>query len=259
MRGENIQDYLQRHYIKYVLKVATKLNDLPHVIGYGVMNEPNMGWIGIEDLSAYKWELQLGPCCSPLQSLAISAGMPQNVMVYDHGMLGFKNTGPAVVNPHGLRPWRDNMPCVWEANGVVRVRDGKLELLRPHHFARQRGRTINFYTDYFIPFAKRFSQAVHDVQPEVPPLVPAAACGTSMSGGSVPDKSRAVGSRTICIGMGFTESISRPAPPLTPISRQAIVGAHDARAQNRFAPRRRRCDSDETLCSAEWLMNGPVH
>ena len=81
-------------------------------------------------------------------------------------MLGFKNTGSVGLNPNCWRPWKDGYPCVWEANGVVKVQNGKLELLRPTHFARHRGRRLDFYTDYYIPFAKRFCKAVHALQPE---------------------------------------------------------------------------------------------
>lgn len=88
-------------------------------VGYGLMNEPNPGWIGIHDLtqawqwshssnsltpcvprvaapppnvpptkpawSTYKWESQLGPCCTPLQSLALGAGIPTAVEVCPSG------------------------------------------------------------------------------------------------------------------------------------------------------------------------------
>ena len=59
------------------------------------------------------------------------------------------------------------MPCVWEANGVIEVKDGKATLLRPRHFAEgQDGRKLHFYNDFFVPFAKRFADAIHDVSPE---------------------------------------------------------------------------------------------
>ena len=88
------------------LQVARKLKDLPHVIGYGAMNEPNMAWIGLDDLHAYKWALQLGPCCTPFQSLSLGNGLPVSVNHYDHGLLGFKNTGSHVLNPKGVRAYK---------------------------------------------------------------------------------------------------------------------------------------------------------
>lgn len=47
-----------------LLEVVKRLKDLPCVIGYGTMNEPNMGWIGLEDLDSYDWKLTLEPCAS---------------------------------------------------------------------------------------------------------------------------------------------------------------------------------------------------
>ena len=108
VKGENIQEYLQRHYLAMMQRVVRRLSDLPHVIGYGVMNEPNMGWIGIDDLTTYKWELQLGPCCAPLQSLALSNGLPQLVSTFDHGAASC-----ALLPLEGLR----DTPCGWVCSG----------------------------------------------------------------------------------------------------------------------------------------------
>ena len=167
IRGQSIQEYLQRHYVACMQKVVGALAGLPHVVGYGVMNEPNMGWIGIEDLNSYKWELTLGPCLTPMESLRISSGLSVTADVYDHGKLGFKHVGTRCLNPRGARPWRPDMPCVWEANGVVRRSGNDLELLRPHHFAkRDNGEGLNFYSDFYVPFMKRFAAAIHELQPD---------------------------------------------------------------------------------------------
>ncbi|MBC8076761.1 MAG: cellulase family glycosylhydrolase, partial [Chloroflexales bacterium] len=44
--GEPAQEYLQRHYIAAMAQVARRLNGMPHVLGYGALNEPNGGYIG---------------------------------------------------------------------------------------------------------------------------------------------------------------------------------------------------------------------
>lgn len=167
VEGENIQTYLQRHYLNAMVKVAKCVTDIPGVVGYGSMNEPNMAWIGLEDLNSYKWELQLGPCCTPFQSMHLGHGVSATVPVYDHGPLGFKNLGARVINPDGVRVWKEGYDDIWEANGVMGYEDGKPKLLRPQHFyATDDGRKINFYQDYFVPFGKRFIKAIHEVQPD---------------------------------------------------------------------------------------------
>eukprot|EP00668_Euglena_longa_P016027 GGOE01020226.1.p1 GENE.GGOE01020226.1~~GGOE01020226.1.p1 ORF type:complete len:666 (+),score=198.18 GGOE01020226.1:26-2023(+) len=165
VEGESIQDYLQRHYINAMMEVVSRLKDIPCVIGYGLMNEPNTGWIGIEDLNSYKWELQLGHCCTPLQSMALGAGIPTKVETFDHGPLGFKNLGKQLVNAAGIRAWRDGAPCVWEDNGVISYKDGKAELLRPLHFSEVDGKKVDFYRDFLVPFGKQFAASVHQLHP----------------------------------------------------------------------------------------------
>eukprot|EP00667_Euglena_gracilis_P005275 EG_transcript_5307 len=165
IKGENAQTYLQRHYLNALLEVVKRLKDLPCVIGYGTMNEPNMGWIGLEDLDSYDWKLTLGPCCTPLQSMALGAGQSVEVSIYDRGPFGFKKVGKEWLNKGHARAWKDGSPCIWEANGVVTYRDGWVQLLRPRHFCEAQGRRLDFYADFFVPFAKSVIRAVHHLQP----------------------------------------------------------------------------------------------
>lgn len=43
--GENIQEYLQRHYIAALARIAAVLKSCRNVIGFGTMNEPLPGGI----------------------------------------------------------------------------------------------------------------------------------------------------------------------------------------------------------------------
>jgi len=166
VEGESIQDYLQRHYLNAIQEVVRRVHDLPCVVGYGVMNEPNAGWIGMRNLNAFKWSLMLGPCCTPFQSMCLGHGLPTDVQMWDHGALGFKNCGKRRMNPKGQRAYREGAPDIWEANGVIAVKDGAATLLRPHHFAEADGKELDFYADFFVPFGKRFAAMVHAIHPE---------------------------------------------------------------------------------------------
>ena len=49
--GQNIQDYLQGHYIgAYAYSWRGGISHLPNVLGFGTMNEPHPGLIGVPDL-----------------------------------------------------------------------------------------------------------------------------------------------------------------------------------------------------------------
>ena len=48
--GLNIQDYLQEHYVNAYAYVARRIGHLPNVVGFGTMNEPHFGLIGVPDL-----------------------------------------------------------------------------------------------------------------------------------------------------------------------------------------------------------------
>ena len=47
IRGETAQAFLQRHYIASLVTLATGLRGLPNLIGFGTMNEPLPGFIGV--------------------------------------------------------------------------------------------------------------------------------------------------------------------------------------------------------------------
>lgn len=40
-----------------------------------------------------------------------------------------------------------------------------VQLLRPRHFCEAQGRRLDFYADFFVPFAKSVIRAVHHLQP----------------------------------------------------------------------------------------------
>jgi hypothetical protein len=72
IQGQNVQDYLQGRYFDAVEQVASRVRMLPHVIGFDVLNEPGLGWLG-QPLSTWA-----GPPIpvrrSPLAALAVARG-----------------------------------------------------------------------------------------------------------------------------------------------------------------------------------------
>eukprot|EP00906_Rhabdomonas_costata_P013824 RCo019817 len=147
--------------------MATHLKDLPNVVGYGSLNEPSMGWIGLEDVDSYPWKLTYGACPTPYQSMCLASGVGIMVPIYEYRSLGFKCVEKKLINSKGVSIWKG--PSVWEQNGVFQISPdtGVPILLRPKHFATNaQGQPVDFYRDHLIPFIARYTEAIHAVVPD---------------------------------------------------------------------------------------------
>ena len=164
--GESVQEVLQRHYIAAIQKVAERLADFEHVLGYDTLNEPAAGFIALPTLESAPWPLKIGPSPTPLQSMLLGAGIPQEVDFYELKSTGPKKVGTQLVNPDGLSAWREGCEPIWKQHGVWDVVDGQPRLLRPDYFAHVNGHTVDFNQDYFRPFANRFAQAIRQEDPK---------------------------------------------------------------------------------------------
>jgi hypothetical protein len=164
--GEPIQEYLQRHYINSIVQVARRLHDLPNVVGYDTLNEPGSGFIGLADLHTPDPPVFVGPIPTPFQTMLLSAGYPQEVVVWEATLQGPRQIGTTQLNPNALSVWREGYQCIWKQNGVWTDEGGTPRVLRPHHFIRETGGTIDFPSQYLKPFALRFTEAIRAVHPE---------------------------------------------------------------------------------------------
>jgi hypothetical protein len=162
-----VQEFLQRHYINAIKQIAMRLKDLPNVVGYDTLNEPSPGFIGWADLNSTGGMLRLGESPTPFQAMLLGAGFPQEVEVWDLWLTGLKRRGSRLVNPNGVRVWRDGHDCVWKENGVWDVdASGKPRLLRSDHFVRVGDRQVDFANDYLRPFLNRYAREIRSVDPD---------------------------------------------------------------------------------------------
>ena len=168
--GEPVQEFLQRHYINAIKQVALRLKGLPNVVGYDTMNEPSPGFIGWLDLNATGGLLRMGESPTPFQAMLLGAGFPQEVEVWDMRITGARLRERRLVNPDGVRVWREGKACVWKENGVWGLdaddADGTPRLLRPDHFARVGDRAVDFANDYLRPFANRYACEIRSIVPD---------------------------------------------------------------------------------------------
>lgn len=165
--GEPVQEFLQRHYLKAIRQVVERLKDLDNVVGYDTLNEPLPGYIGWKDLNQVGGKIQLGECPTPYQSMLLGEGIPQEVGIWKLGLTSLKRTGTRLVNAKKISAWKNGQGCIWREHGVWDLDMlGHPQLLRPDYFTKVEGRKIEFAQDYYYPFAQRFAQAVHGIDPD---------------------------------------------------------------------------------------------
>jgi hypothetical protein len=166
--GEPAQDYLQRHYIAAMKQVAERLKGMPHVLGIGSMNEPSAGYIGWQGLTQTdgKIYLRAGATPTPLQGMALGAGISQKVARWGTGIFGPRQRGMVWQNEEQVRAWLPGVTPIWQAHGVWDVDEqGQPVLLKPTYFSQVNGRSVNFGRDYLRPFINRYAQAIRQINP----------------------------------------------------------------------------------------------
>jgi hypothetical protein len=166
--GTPVQEYLQGHYIEAMVRVARALRGLPNVVGYGTLNEPSKGFIGEADVRRHAGGLPLrvGDAPTIFQGMLLGSGYPQQVEVYATGLGGIRKTGTRLANPGGVRAWSPGRECLWSQHGVWGLgAAGEPAALKPDYFKGVDGREVDFYRDYFKPFANRYARALRAVAP----------------------------------------------------------------------------------------------
>ena len=172
VEGEPVQDYLQRHYSAAIKQLALRLKGLPNVVGYGTMNEPSAGYIGVaepDDVPNVKFFQ--GPVPTLLQTMLLGAGISQRVARWRTGVMGVWQRGEKEVNRAGVDAWLGGYEPVWQQHGVWgKDTKGQVRMLRPTYFTHAardgRKRKVDFYRDYFRPFVNRFADELREVDPD---------------------------------------------------------------------------------------------
>lgn len=169
-RGETIQDFLQNHYINAFKHLAERIAHLPNVVGFGTMNEPHNGLIGLNDIRTFGHVLvKYGVTPTPAEAIFLANGFAKEC--YDY-KTPFADIVPGqlekvMVDPHGETVWKEGYEDIWKQYGVWDVdKNGKPRLLRPAHFARMNDKAIDFTDDYLRPFTEKFIDAIHEVMPD---------------------------------------------------------------------------------------------
>ncbi|KAG3187697.1 putative glycosyl hydrolase [Phytophthora cactorum] len=173
--GVQIQEYLQSHYLDSLVSLAEALKGLANVVGFGTMNEPSSGFIGVKDLTKSVGIIQNGYAPTALQGMALGEGIAQDVDVWNSGIMTLIRGKPSkveIVDPKGVRAWKEGFGCVWKEAGVWNIdAEGKPQLLKPDYFSG-----VDFGKEFYVPFAKKFTKRLQQVFPnamifvEMPPV-----------------------------------------------------------------------------------------
>ena len=158
INGDNVQYFLQDNYIKAISACAKKINHHSHIIGYDLINEPHLGYIGNKNLSKYSGLFRLGPSPLPIQSFALAEGYTQSIDIYQKKLFSLKKTSTRKISPNKKSVWKDKK-CIWRKEGIWDINDkGEPVLLRKQYFYTNK---VNEH--FYIPFLKKASKALMSI------------------------------------------------------------------------------------------------
>ncbi|CAG0930414.1 hypothetical protein TFLX_01724 [Thermoflexales bacterium] len=161
IEGEPAQEFLQRHFINAMKQVAQRVKNLPNVVGFDSFNEPSLGYIGLRDLGRHPNILRNGAMPTPFEGMLLGAGHAREVSVYAMTLLGSLWRRKRLLNPQGVRAWREGYDCLWKQQGVWEVdAHGQPRLLKPDYFTRVNGQLIDPPNDYLKPFIRRYAREI---------------------------------------------------------------------------------------------------
>lgn len=165
--GVSAQDYLQGRYCDMLTMVAERFRGKSNVIGYDLINEPSKGFIGLSNLRKLQWALKIGDMPTPYQSMLLGAGYEQDVERWHLGWTGQRRLSNNIINPKGVRIWKEGVTPIWQQNGVWDIDSNEHPvLLRPDHFEKVDGKSVSFADDYMRPFINKAARTIHKSDPD---------------------------------------------------------------------------------------------
>lgn len=170
---QNIEDYLQDHFIEAVAFLVQSIKDnAPELfdtcfIGTETINEPNCGMYGFESIDDYPaaQTLKLDESPTPIQALSLGMGRRENLDVFKLSVFGPRKKGKLTIDPKGAKAWvaDDSMDkhygfhrspswklgeCVFAQHGIWDPITGKS--LKPHYFQHDPANGQELTRDTFI-------------------------------------------------------------------------------------------------------------
>ncbi|OCH86208.1 glycoside hydrolase [Obba rivulosa] len=194
--GQNIQDYLQSHFIRAFGELADRIRDAGDlldicVIGWDSMNEPFEGLCGHANLNESSTEpgtMLKGSAPTPAQGMRLGMGQKQTVAHWKFGQFGPQRDGSVTIDPQGVKVWADPATepdgvhprwgwrrdpgwklgtCVWAQHGVWDVESGYVN--EPDYFvatASNPDRDVVFIEDYWRAHWQAYAARIRQAHPD---------------------------------------------------------------------------------------------
>jgi Cellulase (glycosyl hydrolase family 5)/Glycoside hydrolase family 5 C-terminal domain len=174
--GIPASDYLQMHLVGAMTEVAKRVSDMAHVIGFGSMNEPGLGWLGqplspvvVNGKRQASGPPMPGMFWSALDALAVASGITIDLPVRGNSFDPRSDMTSQTVNSQGIRIWRDGVACPFEQAGIYAIEASSKGVvataLKEDAFRHYQGRTLQIAEDIFAPFYHRVASALRAVGP----------------------------------------------------------------------------------------------
>ncbi|KAF9457906.1 glycoside hydrolase [Collybia nuda] len=171
--GVPIQQFLQNAFLDMFELVARTVGDLDGVIGFEMLNEPHRGYINVESLHSFDYNINLHLAYMPsaFQSFQLGAGYPTEVDVWTRSFpMPTSRTSQILLNKHGRKAWREDGPsegkCIWAMHDVWgwdKTKDMGV-VLRENYFINNpaTGKKVDWYTDFYYPFLHKWASRVRN-------------------------------------------------------------------------------------------------
>ena len=197
--GQNIQDYLQSHYIEAMGRLADLIRETSPellddcILGWDSVNEPVEGLVAWEDLNQNPQKqgttLKKGTCPTPAQSFRLGMGEAQKVDFYNFGSFGPSRRGSVTIDPKGQKVWgqtgdensdgvntkwgwrRDvtKWPlgtCIWALHGVWDIETGLVNKPEYFRFHPETGVEVHFMEDYWRSLFTAYGRRIREAHPD---------------------------------------------------------------------------------------------
>ena len=159
-----VQNWLQDHFIGAMNHTARRLKDCASIVGFGTLNEPHCGYIGLSDLNKHhRITAPSGAVPSAFEGMVAASGFKQ--VVKQVSFVG-KIVLPKKVslNPEGLSLFNPGFICPWREAGVWEIENTRPVLKKPQWFSEKKIgdsiRPVNFNEDFLKPFQQKFMFAL---------------------------------------------------------------------------------------------------
>ena len=165
INGENVQDYLQSHYIDAYKQIAVRTKDMNHVLGFDSLNEPTIGFIGLKlDGSNINIKESIGYAFTPINAILTGAGFPQKIPFKEVKGLGIKETRCDEINQKKISCWANGFEDIWKKEGVYELNENEEPIIIDNdYFVKRKGKKVNYFRDYLSPFIHRYSKELRSI------------------------------------------------------------------------------------------------